>query len=189
MPCNIKLAGMDYMIMNALSREHLLDVEYVMGMIAENLGKIHNMRKYMIASLFNAPTTMDNYFTQLVHHDMHTEEWCEIADRAIDKEPCHICRKKFDKEFPDILLRYYLMQAGYEVIIDEEELMWWYCIRTVRIKRISWIPLDLQRCRSFFGRKRQSLHRSRSRQRSLSMSSATGSMTMMRISLTFPMWR
>ena len=25
MPCNIKLAGMDYMIMNALSREHLLD--------------------------------------------------------------------------------------------------------------------------------------------------------------------
>ncbi len=25
MPCNIKLAGMDYMIMNALSREHLLE--------------------------------------------------------------------------------------------------------------------------------------------------------------------
>ena len=25
MPCNIKLAGMDYMIMNALSREHLID--------------------------------------------------------------------------------------------------------------------------------------------------------------------
>ena len=56
-------------------------VEYVMGMIAENLGKIHNMRKYMIASLFNAPTTMDNYFTQLVHHDMHTEEWYEMSQK------------------------------------------------------------------------------------------------------------
>ena len=47
----------------------------------------------------------------------------KIADRAIDKEPCHICRKEFDKEFPDILLRHYLKQAGYEVIIDEEELI------------------------------------------------------------------
>ena len=52
-----------------------------MGMITENLGKIHNMRKYMIASLFNAPTTMDNYFTQLVHHDMHTEEWYEMSQK------------------------------------------------------------------------------------------------------------
>jgi hypothetical protein len=47
----------------------------------------------------------------------------KIADRAIDKEPCHICRKEFDKEFPDILLMHYLKQAGYEVIIDEEELI------------------------------------------------------------------
>ena len=60
-------------------------VEYVMGMIAENLGKIHNMRKYMIASLFNAPTTMDNYFTQLVHHDMHTEEWYEMSQKMAHK--------------------------------------------------------------------------------------------------------
>ena len=43
--------------------------------------QIHNMRKYMIASLFNAPTTMDNYFTQLVHHDMHTEEWYEMSQK------------------------------------------------------------------------------------------------------------
>ena len=47
----------------------------------------------------------------------------KIANRAIDKEPCHICRKEFDKEFPDILLMHYLKQAGYEVIIDEEELI------------------------------------------------------------------
>lgn len=54
----------------------------------------------------------------------HGHRWrAKIADRAIDKEPCHICRKAFEKEFPDILLRYYLRQAGYEVIIDEEKLI------------------------------------------------------------------
>ena len=67
-----------------LVRERVLSltaghVEYGMGMIAENLGKIHNMRKYMMAALFNAPTTKDSYFTQLVHHDMHTEEWFEMS--------------------------------------------------------------------------------------------------------------
>ena len=55
---------------------------------------------------------------------VHGHRWrARIADRAIDNEPCHICRKAFEKEFPDILLRYYLRQAGYEVIIDEEELI------------------------------------------------------------------
>ena len=47
----------------------------------------------------------------------------KIADRAIDREPCHICRKNFEKAFPDMLLRHYLMQAGYEVIEDEEDLI------------------------------------------------------------------
>ena len=47
----------------------------------------------------------------------------KISDRAIDKEPCHICLKMFEKEFPDLLLRHYLEVAGYEVIIDEEELI------------------------------------------------------------------
>ena len=47
----------------------------------------------------------------------------KIADRAIDKEPCHICKKEFEKAFPDMLLRHYLSQAGYTVIIDEEELI------------------------------------------------------------------
>lgn len=47
----------------------------------------------------------------------------KIADRAIDKEPCHICRKEFENIFPDTLLRHYLLQAGYTVIIDEEELI------------------------------------------------------------------
>ncbi|WP_044931019.1 zinc-ribbon domain-containing protein [Oribacterium sp. NK2B42] len=54
----------------------------------------------------------------------HGHRWrAKIADRAIDNEPCHICRKAFEKEFPDMLLRYYLSQEGYTIIIDEEELI------------------------------------------------------------------
>ena len=69
-----------------LVRERVLsltasNVEYVMDMIAKNLGTIHNMRKYMMAALFNAPTTMDSYYTQLVNHDMHTEEWYEMSQK------------------------------------------------------------------------------------------------------------
>lgn len=47
----------------------------------------------------------------------------KIADRVIDKEPCHICRKLFEKAFPDLLLRYYAGKSGYEVIADEEDLL------------------------------------------------------------------
>ena len=53
-------------------------VEYAMGMIKENTGKIRNIKKYMIATLFNAPTTIDNYYTQLVNHDMHSGEWLDL---------------------------------------------------------------------------------------------------------------
>ncbi len=44
----------------------------------------------------------------------------KIADRVLDHEPCHICQRAFEKEFPDLLLRLYAERAGYEVIINEE---------------------------------------------------------------------
>ena len=56
---SLNIGGTEYRLVSkrilSLTASH---VEYVMGMIAENLGKIHNMRKYMITALFNAPTTM-----------------------------------------------------------------------------------------------------------------------------------
>ncbi len=47
-------------------------IEYVMWKISENTGEIRNIKKYMIATLFNAPTTMDTFYTQLVNHDMYS---------------------------------------------------------------------------------------------------------------------
>ena len=46
-----------------------------------------------------------------------------IADRAVDGEPCHICRKEFEKVFPDLLLREYINKSGFSVIEKEEDLI------------------------------------------------------------------
>ena len=35
-----------------------------------NTTKIRNIRKYLLAVLFNAPSTMGSYYTALVAHDM-----------------------------------------------------------------------------------------------------------------------
>lgn len=47
-----------------------LHVEYVMGCIQSNTTKIKNIKKYMLASLFNAPTTMSGYFQAEVNYAM-----------------------------------------------------------------------------------------------------------------------
>ena len=36
----------------------------------KNTTEVRNIRKYMLAVLFNAPSTIDNYYTALVNHDM-----------------------------------------------------------------------------------------------------------------------
>lgn len=45
-------------------------IEYVIGCFQENTTKIKNIRKYMLAALFNAPTTIKGYYQAEVNHDM-----------------------------------------------------------------------------------------------------------------------
>jgi len=47
----------------------------------------------------------------------------KVADRVLDHEPCHICLKGFKRAFPDLLLRYYARNAGYEVLENEEDIL------------------------------------------------------------------
>lgn len=46
-------------------------IELVFDCMKNNTTYIRNIKKYMLAVLFNAPTTMDNYYTALVNHDMY----------------------------------------------------------------------------------------------------------------------
>ena len=39
--------------------------------IQENTSRVRNVRNYLLAALFNAPSSTDNHYTMLVNHDLH----------------------------------------------------------------------------------------------------------------------
>ena len=43
----------------------------------ENTTKIRNIKQYLRAVLFNAPSTIDSYYTALVAHDMASGAWAK----------------------------------------------------------------------------------------------------------------
>lgn len=50
-----------------LNAEH---IEYVIDCMHANTTDIRNIKKYLLAALFNAPSTIDSYYTSKVNHDM-----------------------------------------------------------------------------------------------------------------------
>ena len=46
-------------------------IEKVLDGIRENTTRVWNTRAYLLATLFNAPSTMDNHYTMQVNHDLH----------------------------------------------------------------------------------------------------------------------
>lgn len=50
-----------------LNSEH---ISYVMQGLKDNPVKVRNIKAYLLASLYNAPTTISNYYSALVNHDM-----------------------------------------------------------------------------------------------------------------------
>ncbi|SKC04230.1 Replication initiator protein A (RepA) N-terminus [Lachnospiraceae bacterium] len=45
-------------------------IEYVLGCMKDNTSRIRNIKKYILAALFNAPATMGNFYQAEVNHDM-----------------------------------------------------------------------------------------------------------------------
>ena len=54
-----------------LGSEH---VKYVLDCLRKNTTKVHNVKKYLIATLYNAPSTMESYYQLEVGHDMRKNE-------------------------------------------------------------------------------------------------------------------
>ena len=44
-------------------------IEYAMGCMKANTTKVHNIKKYLLATLFNAPSTISGYYQAEVNHD------------------------------------------------------------------------------------------------------------------------
>ena len=69
----IRVAGDDYPAELVKSKFMKLDSEHirlVLDCMRENTTKIRNIKQYLKAALFNAPSTIGNYYTSLVSHDM-----------------------------------------------------------------------------------------------------------------------
>ena len=50
-----------------LTAEH---IRFVLGCFSRNTTKIRNIRQYLLTTLYNAPTTIDNYYAAMVSHDL-----------------------------------------------------------------------------------------------------------------------
>lgn len=46
-------------------------IEYILECLDNNTTKIFNIKKYLMSVIFNAPKTMDNYYTNAVKHDLY----------------------------------------------------------------------------------------------------------------------
>ena len=70
----IRIAGDDFPAEVVKSRLLKLDSEhirYVLDCMANNTTYVRNIKKYLLAALFNAPSTIGNYYSSLVNHDMY----------------------------------------------------------------------------------------------------------------------
>ena len=69
----IRIAGDDYpadLVKSKFLKLNSGHIEFVLDCMRENTTKIRNIKQYLRAALFNAPSTIDSYYTSLVAHDM-----------------------------------------------------------------------------------------------------------------------
>ena len=68
----IRVAGNEYpteVVRSKLLKLNSEHIRFVMDCLKQNSTRIRNIRQYLLAMLFNAPSTMNNYYTALVAHD------------------------------------------------------------------------------------------------------------------------
>ena len=69
----IRVGGNDYPAEGVRSKLLKLNgehIRFVMDCLKQNTTRIRNIRQYLLTALFNAPSTMNSYYTALVAHDM-----------------------------------------------------------------------------------------------------------------------
>ena len=71
----ISVAGDDYpaeLVKDKLMRLNSLHIEYVFECLENNTTHVRNIKKYMLAVLFNAPGTISHYYDRQVQHDLYS---------------------------------------------------------------------------------------------------------------------
>ena len=69
----IRIAGDDFpaeVVKSKFLKLNSSHIEFVIDCLKNNTTEVRNIKKYMLAVLFNAPSTIDSYYTALVAHDI-----------------------------------------------------------------------------------------------------------------------
>lgn len=70
---SIVVASSEYraeLVRSKFLKLNMFHVEYAMDCMKKNTSKIHNIKKYLLATLFNAPSTISGYYQAEVNHDL-----------------------------------------------------------------------------------------------------------------------
>ena len=76
----LRIAGDDYpaeLVKSKFLKLTSSHIEFVLDCMRENTTMIRNIKQYLRAVLFNAPSTIDSYYTALVAHDMAGGAWAK----------------------------------------------------------------------------------------------------------------
>ena len=68
----LRIAGDDKpaeVVRSRLKKLNADHIRFVLGCLAENTSPVRNMKQYLLAALFNAPTTMSLYYQNKTNHD------------------------------------------------------------------------------------------------------------------------
>ena len=69
----IRIAGDDKpvsVVKSQFLKLNSMHIEYVMDCLKNNPAKVRNIKQYLLATLYNAPLTMQSYYQALVNNDM-----------------------------------------------------------------------------------------------------------------------
>ena len=75
---SIRVAGDDYpaeLVKAKFLKLGSHHIEFVMECLRDNTTKVRNIKQYLRAMLFNAPSTINSYYASLVAHDMAQPDW------------------------------------------------------------------------------------------------------------------
>ena len=70
----IRIAGDDYpaeVVKSRFLKLNSAHIQYILDRMRENTTYVRNIKKYLLAALYNAPVTMESYYTSLVSHDLY----------------------------------------------------------------------------------------------------------------------
>ena len=72
------ISGAEYpyqFVKNKLLKVNYSHIQYVLECLHDTTTKVRNVKAYLLTCLFNAPSTIGNYYRVEVNHDMYGSGW------------------------------------------------------------------------------------------------------------------